>query len=126
MPLRVGHDRRQASSDEPPRQVRRVGRVQVRRPVELQQGVGVAVAEVAVQAGLEVAAVRRRVRHLDLRARQHGQRHAGLRQLRVEAGDVRQDVGPQQAAVAVTVRRRRDVRDAVAHAEAGHRQRLVR
>jgi hypothetical protein len=80
---------------------------------------------VAVQAGPELAAVGGGVGQVDLRPRQHDQRHPGPGEFVAKAADMGQDVGAQQVYVAVAVRRGDDVRDAVLDAEPRHGERLL-
>ncbi len=91
--LRMGDDGPHAALTEPLYQFDGVGRIQISIPVELQQGEGMAIAEVTVQAGLEVPAVGARVRDLYLRTREDRQGQFGLCQCLVEAGNVGQDIG---------------------------------
>lgn len=51
--------------------------------------------------------------------------NSGRGEILIQPGDVGQDVGPEHPAVAVAVRRGDHVGDALLHAEAGQRQRLV-
>src|SRR5262245_9299743 len=66
VPLWVGYDRRHTLSMEPRDELGRVGRVQFFLPREFEKGEGVAVAQVAVQTTLEIAAIRSGVCNLHL------------------------------------------------------------